>query len=225
MKKISFTAFEATYIIIGLAVNTVIAIITKASAVSVFYAYCCVLGGIMLTKARIEGYFLQFAMGILYVFIAWKQAYYGEVVNALLVIPVTAYGLYNWLRSRNSGENTVDIARAGKKEVILLIISQLLLVPLYRRILCRYTDEMLTVQALSIAVTVMAFYFCARISVLSYYCFISKDIVSTILWIPPLLAGDASAWLVIIPNLLFFINDIYGLISWRRMLAEQKNAG
>ncbi|MBQ6654032.1 MAG: nicotinamide mononucleotide transporter [Erysipelotrichaceae bacterium] len=224
MKKIEFTPFEKAYIIIGLIINTDIAIATRAQLISTLYAYCCLLGGIMLTKARVEGYLLQCGMAVFYVFLAWQQRYYGEVVNALLVIPVTAYGLYNWLKSRNSAANTVDIVEPTKKEVILLIISQLLLFPLYYYLLSLFENELLFVQSLSLALSMMAFYFCARISVLTYYCFISKDIISTVLWIFPLLAGDASAWLVIVPNLLFLVNDIYGLYNWKRLLKNQ-NAG
>jgi hypothetical protein len=36
--------------------------------------------------------------------------------------------------------------------------------------------------------------------------------------------GDVSAWLVIVPNILFFINDLYGLYSWGHMLESQKAA-
>ncbi len=224
MKKIEFTAFEKAYIIIGLIINTVIAVLTRASLISTLYAYCCLLGGILLTKARLEGYLLQFGMGIFYVFLAWDQQYYGEVVNALLVIPVTAYGLINWLKTRNSEANTVAIIEPTKKEVILLTISQLILFPLYYYLLARFENRLLFVQSLSLAVSMMAFYFCARVSVLTYYCFISKDIISTVLWIFPLLEGDASAWLVIIPNLLFLVNDAYGLYNWNRLL-KQQNAG
>ena len=224
MKKIEFTAFEKAYIIIGLIINTVIAVLTRASLISTLYAYCCLLGGILLTKARLEGYLLQFGMGIFYVFLAWDQQYYGEVVNALLVIPVTAYGLINWLKTRNSEANTVAIIEPTKKEVILLTISQLILFPLYYYLLARFENRLLFVQSLSLAVSMMAFYFCARVSVLTYYCFISKDIISTVLWVFPLLEGDASAWLVIIPNLLFLVNDAYGLYNWNRLL-KQQNAG
>ncbi|MCR5068021.1 MAG: nicotinamide riboside transporter PnuC [Erysipelotrichaceae bacterium] len=224
MKKIEFTAFEKAYIIIGLIINTVIAVLTRASLISTLYAYCCLLGGILLTKARLEGYLLQFGMGIFYVFLAWDQQYYGEVVNALLVIPVTAYGLINWLKTRNSEANTVAIIEPTKKEVILLTISQLILFPLYYYLLACFENRLLFVQSLSLAVSMMAFYFCARVSVLTYYCFISKDIISTVLWIFPLLEGDASAWLVIIPNLLFLVNDAYGLYNWNRLL-KQQNAG
>ena len=222
MKKIRFTPFEIAYIVLGLLVNTVISLLTKASPVSTFYAYSCVLGGILLTKARLEGYFLQVAMGILYLFLAWQQKYYGEVINSLLTIPITLYGMYNWFTRRNSTENTVNIVKASKKEAAIIIVSQLLLIPLYYFLLSRYEGSMLWVQSLSLAISIMAFYFSARISVLSYYCFLSKDILSTILWIVPLINGDASAWLVIVPNILFFINDLYGLYSWNRMLEKQK---
>lgn len=224
MKKISFTPFEITYIAVGLVVNTVISLVTRASLISTFYAYSCLLGGILMAKARVEGYLLQFAMGILYVFLALEQQYYGEVVNSLLIIPITMYGLYNWFKSRNSSENTVGIAKASKKEAAVVIISQLLLIPLYYFILSRFEGRLLLVQSLSLAFSIMAFYFCARISILGYYCFISKDILSTILWIFPLMEGDASAWLVIVPNILFFINDLYGLYSWGHMLESQKAA-
>ena len=52
--------------------------------------------------------------------------------------------------------------------------------------------------------------------------FILKDIIGLILWLYPLMLGNSGNITVLLTNILYGINDVYGLINWNKMLKQQK---
>ena len=80
---------------------------------------------------------------------------------------------------------------------------------------------MLYISALSICISVLAFYFLSRMTPITYYAFVLKDIIALSLWIYPLLKGETTTFAVFFSNIIFLINDIYGIFSWKALAKKQ----
>jgi len=222
MKRVHFNRFETVFLIVGFLTNTFIAFWTKGSLINTIYAYLCVLSGVLLTKARIEGYLLEFTVGLLYLFIAMKQRYYSEMLIGFLLMPISIVGIIRWIRQKNSSENTVNIVNVSKREIVMVVASQLLLFPLYYYLISLFNDQVLVLSTFSLIFSLLANYFIARMSAFNYICFLCKDFVVVSMWLAPMLKGDFSSVSVMLSCLFYMVNDIYGLYNWNRIMKQQK---
>ena len=221
--KVKFNLYEKLFLVIGISFVTLVAVNSQASLLATIFSILCILNAVYAAKGLILGYVFEIFSTFIYIYLSLNQRFYSEVITSLFILlPFSFYGLYNWSKHQNSQSNVINISRTSKKELAILITSQIVLYPLYLWMLISFDCSLPYVSAVSIAVSVSAFYLLAKTSNLSYLFFILKDIIGLILWVYPLMLGNSGNITVLLTNILYGINDVYGLINWNKMLKQQK---
>ena len=225
MKKMisGFTVFEKCYVIFGLLINYVIAYVTKTSIVSVICSTCSVFNAILMAKGSVVSYIFALIETTTYIIVSFGQHYYSEViVNVFGLLPLTIYGLISWLKNQNKKTNTVSIKTLSRKEVVLVILSQVVMSFGYYQLLKYFNNEMLVISTINLAFTILGVYFASRMSIFTFVIYIVNCVFKSILWIAPIMKGDFSNTTVLIATLLYLVSDTYGLINWTRLKKVQE---
>lgn len=217
----NWNLYEKLFLIFGLSITILVSLITKSSLISMMYVITYILNALLTSKGKPESYIFGFTGIIFYGYLSYQQKYFGELIIILFMsIPVMIMGVISWLKNRD--DETIIINTISKKEIVLVLLSQVIMFFGYYYILKLFNTNMLIVSTLSIIMSLLALYFGARRSELSFYFYILNDIVGIALWLVPIVNGDTANFSVILGPLLLFINDNYGVINWKRIKKKQK---
>ena len=127
-----------------------------------------------------------------------------------------------WYLDTQKEDDVVIINTISKKEIILVIGSQLFLFWAYYFLLKMFNTDLLILSSCSIVTSVLASYFEARRSELSLFCYIANDLILITLWIIPIIKGNTTLISVLVGPILLLINDIYGSYNWKKLKNKQK---
>jgi len=178
---------------------------------------------LLFTKAKLEACFLVFVSSALYVAVTWRAKLFGDVGYYLIgIIPVQVYTLISWLKHKSTSKDTVNIANVNKREVLLIILSQVVLSMPYYFILQALGSKHLITSTFAMVVGIIAPILQARRYFVFYIFWILKDFASISIWILTLVTintPDVPPMLTL--AFLFLIFDCYGIISWLRIKQRQ----
>ncbi|HPW53497.1 MAG TPA: nicotinamide riboside transporter PnuC [Erysipelotrichaceae bacterium] len=214
--------FEKTFLIGGSIIMLILSILAKNDLLTTVYGLLSVTSAIYIAKGKVIGNFLGAFNGLIYAYFSLRHKIYSEaIISIFIIFPITVYGIISWIRNQNAETKTITINRLTNKEIFLAVLSQVIMYFGYYFLLKYFNTDRLFLSALSICISVLAFYFLSRMTVLAYYTFIIKDTIATLLWLYPLLRGETGILTVFISNIIFLINDIYGVVSWKNLAKKQ----
>lgn len=159
---------------------------------------------------------------VLYGVISWKFRYWGEMITYLgMTMPMAIWSTVTWIKNPAANGKEVAIQRLTAKHVAGLFFFGIIVTGMFYVILRRLDTPNILFSTVSITTSFLA----AALTMLrtSFYAlgYASNDIVLIVLWI--LAARENPAYIPVVVNfVIFFFNDMYGFISWRkRELAAQ----
>ena len=217
-----WTKFELSFLIIGLSLAILFTIIFKGTIIDMCYTILYLTTALLMSKGKVESYFVGFIGVFFYAIVSFNQCYYGELlITIFLTFPIMIIGIISWIRNQDKEDNTVIINTLSKKEIVIVLISQIVMFWLYYYILKVFNTSLLIISTCSIVTSMLASYFEARRSELSLVAYICNDIILISLWITPVMQRDITKIPVLLCPTLLLINDIYGTYNWRRIKNKQ----
>lgn len=167
---------------------------------------------------------LMIVFSALYGIISFGFAYYGEMITYLgMTLPMSVISLVSWLRNPFDGKKSeVRINKLRRGEVLIMFALSLVVTVGFYFILKAFGTANLALSTLSVTTSFIAVYLTFRRSPFFAAAYATNDVVLIILWI---LAARESPQYVSVAVCFgaFLVNDLYGLISWRR-IAEKQSA-
>lgn len=173
-------------------------------------------------KGNPFGQLLMVAFSLLYGIISYTFSYYGEMITYLgMTMPMSIFALISWIKNPfngNKAEVKVNIITA--KETIFMWIITILISIIFYFILAYFNTANIVPSTLSVTTSFLAVYLTFRRSPYFAIAYAANDIILIILWLLASLC-DVRYISVVVCFVAFFINDIYGFISWRKMKIRQ----
>ncbi len=179
---------------------------------------------IFCAKGNPIGQVLMVIFSIVYGIISYSFAYYGEMITYLgMSGPMAFFALIAWLKNPYKGKKSqVKVNRISNKEIVFMLVLSILVTVLFYFILRYFETANLIPSTLSITTSFIAVYLTFRRSPYFALVYAINDLVLIVLWTLATLT-DINYISVLICFVVFFINDIYGFISWLKMEKIQKN--
>lgn len=177
---------------------------------------------IFVAKGNVWGQILTVIFSILYAITSFECHYYGEMITYLgMTMPIAIFSIITWIRHPYElGQGEVEISKLSKKQSIIMLLLCTLVTIVFYYILKYFNTPNLIISTISIVTSFLASYLmmCRN----SYYAlaYSFNDIVLIVLWILATIQ-DISYLPMIACFFIFFINDIYGLISWKTREKQQ----
>ncbi len=179
---------------------------------------------IFTAKGDVLGQILIVIFSLLYSVISFQFTYYGEMITYLgMTTPIAILSVIFWLRHPFKGTNEVEVHKLTNGQKVRLVIFTILATIIFYFILKYFNTANLFISTVSITTSFSASYLTLYRSPYYAVAYASNDIVLIILWI--LASIENPIYIpMIICFLVFFINDIYGFICWRKMKLRQGNS-
>ncbi len=178
---------------------------------------------IFLAKGHAIGQVLIIIFAFIYGFISLRFRYYGEMITYLgMTVPMAVVALVSWLRHPFKDTSEVEVSKLSKKKISVMIFFTIAVTVIFYFVLKSLGNASLVVSTISVTTSFVAAYLTALRS--PYYAlgYAANDLVLVILWIIAA-KQDMNSVSMVICFLVFFINDMYGFINWKKMENRQKN--
>lgn len=178
---------------------------------------------IFVARGDVWGQILTVIFSFLYSIVSLRFDYYGEMITYLgMSMPIAAFSVVTWLRHPYRADvNEVKIHRMTKRQTAVMLITAALVTWIFHYILRYFNTANLAVSTVSITTSYLASYLMLFRN--SYYAlaYSANDVVLMILWVLASLE-NFSYFPMVICFFMFFINDLYGFISWKRREKSQR---
>lgn len=172
---------------------------------------------IFAAKGNVWAQFLMVAFSILYGIISFRFRYWGEMITYLgMTLPMAVWSAVTWLRNPSAGSKSeVAIRKLEKKHFLFLLVLSIVVTSAFYFILRWLETPNIVFSTLSVTTSFLA----ASLTMLrsSYYAlgYAANDLVLIVLW--GLAAAKDPVYIPVIINfMIFFMNDMYGFISWKK---------
>lgn len=213
-------------LLFGLISIIVVAIFTMPSwylIVNSILAFTCVFTQ---AKGKVITQFIALIWSAFYIYIAFTQNLWGEVIiNLCVVVPMYIYGIINWIQNKDENANVVKISELSKKELILVGFSYIPIFVMVYFLLQALNTVQLISSTLSFTFLLPALYLLIRRSKYNVFAFLIQDIIFSILWISVVMEGKPDYWLMAVNIFIQIIYDIYAIIEWNKLEKKQKQKG
>lgn len=172
---------------------------------------------IFAAKGNVWAQILMIVFSILYGIISWRFRYWGEMITYLgMTLPMAVWSTITWIKnpSEENG-NEVAIQKLNWKHAATLSFFCFIVICVFYFLL-RVLD---TPNVIFSTISIMTSFLAAALTMLrsSYYAlgYAANDIVLIVLWI--LASRENPMYIPVVVNfLIFFFNDMYGFVSWKK---------
>jgi nicotinamide mononucleotide transporter PnuC len=177
---------------------------------------------IFCSKGNPIGEALIIVFSLLYAYISYSYAYYGEMITYLgMSAPMAIFALVSWLKNPyNGNKSEVRVNKISAKEGVFLVFLTALVTVVFYFILGFLGTSNLLISTVSVTTSFFAVYLTARRSAYYALAYAFNDLVLIILWIMATI-DNLSYVSVIVCFVAFLANDLYGFYNWRRMERRQ----
>lgn len=173
-------------------------------------------------KGNPVGQFLTIVFSVLYGVISYSFSYYGEMITYLgMTAPMALFAFVAWLRHPYKGNKSeVEVNSISKREIFFMFLLSVVVTATFYFILDALGTANIIPSTVSVTTSFIAVYLTFRRNHWFALAYAANDLVLIILW---LMASfeDKTYISVLVCFIVFFFNDIYGYISWKRMKAKQ----
>jgi len=173
-------------------------------------------------KGNPIGQALMVVFSLLYGVISYSFSYFGEMITYVgMTGPMALFALISWLRNPYKGNRAeVAVNQIRQTELHAALALTALVTFGFYFILDHFETANMIPSTLSVATSFLAVYLTFRRSPYFALVYAANDIVLIVLW--TLAAMENISYLsVIICFVMFFVNDLYGFVSWKRMEKRQ----
>lgn len=173
-------------------------------------------------KGNPFGQFLMVIFSLLYGIISFTFSYYGEMITYLgMTMPMAVFALISWLRNPYNGNKAeVRVNTIGRMETVLMWVMAIVITILFYFVLEYFHTSNMVPSTISVTTSFLAVYLTFRRSPYFALAYAANDIVLIVLWVLASLC-DARYISVVVCFAAFFVNDIYGYLSWQKMMKRQ----
>lgn len=179
---------------------------------------------IFAAKGNVWAQILMIVFSILYGIISWRFRYWGEMITYLgMTMPMAIWSTITWIKNPSKeNKNEVAIQKLNWKHIAALSFFCCVVTGGFYFVLRVLNTPNIIFSTISITTSFLA----ASLTMLrsSYYAlgYASNDIVLIILWI--LASRENPIYVPVVVNfVIFFFNDMYGFVSWKRRESEQNH--
>ncbi len=177
---------------------------------------------IFIAKGFVIGQVLMVIFSTIYGIISFFAQYYGELATyVFMTAPMAVVTAVAWLKHPYKGSKEVEISRLTPRKLIISAVLSVAVTVLFWFILKALGTANLIFSTISVTTSFIS---CALTFLRSpYYAigYAANDLVLIILWVTATMK-DISNLPMIFCFAVFFVNDLYGFISWKKIRSRQE---
>lgn len=211
---VGYNLFEKLFLISMLLLQIVVYFIVPDTVIGIISGIAGVISVVLCAKGKISFYFIGFVQTTSYLYLAWSNAFYGEVIENVFYLVTMIWGIFIWKKNMQKNEDGTSDVKAKKfnwwqwfLSVVLTIVATV--------IMGYVLDNIGSNQAyLDAATNVMAIF--AQLLMICRYreqwiWWVVIDVICTIMWL------NVSNWSMVAMYIAWTINALYGWYNWSKL--------
>lgn len=213
-----YTLFEKLFMLTMLAMQIVVFCIVPDSPLGIIAGIAGVLSVVLCAKGKVSFYFIGFIQTITYLFLAWQNAFYGEVIENIFYLVTMVWGIFVWknnMAQNEDGTSNVIAKKFTTMQWILSVIGTLVATIAMGAVL----EKIGSAQAYTDAATNVMAIFAQLLMVRRYreqwIWWLVIDILCIKMWF---VAGN---WSMVAMYVAWTANCIYGWHNWSKLNKQQ----
>lgn len=196
----------------------------RNSCITLFASLIGVTSLIFNAKGNPFGQFLMVVFSFLYSLISYSFRYYGEMITYLgMTMPMAVFAMIAWLKNPYKGRKAeVKVNEIGKNEILPMGLAAAAVTVVFHFILEHFKTANIIPSTISVTTSFLAAYLTFRRNPYFALAYAANDIVLIVLWMTASVA-DMRYISVTVCFFVFFVNDMYGFVNWRKMKKRQNS--
>lgn len=213
-----YSLFEKLFLLIMVLVQVVVFIIAPDTPLNIIAGIAGVVSVVMCAKGRTVFYFIGFIQTCTYLFLAWQNQFYGEVLENIFYFVTMIWGIFVWKNNEvENADGTRDVA--AKKFTPVQWVISIVLTILATIAMGYWLDGIGSAQAYTDAATNVMAIIAQLLMVWRYreqwiWWFVIDVFCIKLWWV----AGN---WSMVAMYIAWTANTIYGWINWSKLNKTQ----
>jgi nicotinamide mononucleotide transporter len=218
---VGYTLFEKLFLLSMLLLQIVVFIIVPDTVIGIISGISGVISVVLCAKGKISFYFIGFVQTISYLYLAWTNAFYGEVIENVFYLVTMIWGIFLWKKNMQKNDDGTSDVKAKKFSLIqwvLYIIGTIIATVLVGLWLDSIGSNQAYLDAATNVMAIVAQFlmiFCYREQ---WILWVVIDIICIIMWF------NVGNWSMVAMYIAWTINALYGCYNWSKLnkVAERK---
>lgn len=176
---------------------------------------------IFVAKGYVIGQILTVIFAIFYGIISYFFRYYGEMLTYMcMTAPIAIMAVISWIRHPYEDSKEVEVRKMHRGEVLFMFLLAITVTVVFYFVLGYFNTANLIFSTISVTTSFLACYLTYMRNPFYAVAYAANDIVLIVLWTLASVA-DLSYLPMVFCFVMFFVNDMYGFINWKRMEKRQ----
>ncbi len=172
---------------------------------------------IFAAKGDLLSQLMMIIFSVLYGIISYRFHYWGEMITYLgMTLPMAVWSAVTWYKNPSkNNQNEVAIQKLKQKQILILVISTAIVTFVFYFILRSLDTPNIIFSVFSVTTSFAAASLTMLRSPYFALAYAANDIVLIVLWVFAS-AKDPDFIPVAVNFIIFFFNDLYGFLCWRK---------
>lgn len=118
-----YSTFEKAFLALMLAMQIIVFCIAPDTPLNIIAGIAGVISVVLCAKGKIAFYFIGFVQTITYLFLAWQNCFYGEVIENVFYLVTMVWGIFVWKKNSVTNADGTEDVKAKKFTPIMWILS------------------------------------------------------------------------------------------------------
>lgn len=118
-----YSLFDKMFMVSMLLVQIVVFCVSPDSVLGVIAGISGVISVVLCAKGKISFYFIGFVQTITYLFLAWRNCFYGEVMENIFYLVTMIWGIFVWKKNSTVDDNGSAHVEALKFTPVMWVLS------------------------------------------------------------------------------------------------------
>lgn len=214
-----YSLFDKAFMVTMLVLQIIVFIFNPDSLLEIIAGVSGVISVVLCAKGKISFYFIGFIQTTTYLFLAWQNCFYGEVIENIFYLVTMIIGIFIWKKNSTvdtDGGSHVEALKFTPIQWILSIVGTIICTFLMGYWLTTIGSHQAYTDA---ATNVLAIF--AQILMIKRYreqwgFWLIIDILCIKLW------AVAGNWSMVAMYIAWTVNCIYGWYNWSKLEKENK---
>ena len=209
-----YTPLERAFMAVIVAMQIIVYCLAPDGWLSLVAGIAGCISVVMCAKGRLEFYFIGFLQNFSYMWLAYQNRFYGEVIENVFYIGTMIWGIFAWNANMQQGEDdTKDVI--AKKFNAKQWVESILLTTFATLVMGNWLTSIGSNQAyLDAATNVMAIF--AQLMMVKRYreqwlWWFIIDIINIAMW------SAVGNWSMVAMYIAWTVNCIYGWVNWTKL--------
>ena len=118
-----YSTFEKAFLALMLAMQIIVFCIAPDTPLNIIAGIAGVISVVLCAKGKTAFYFIGFVQTTTYLFLAWQNCFYGEVIENVFYLVTMVWGIFVWKKNSVTNEDGTEDVKAKKFTPVMWIVS------------------------------------------------------------------------------------------------------